>query len=366
MKIIVLPYRDAYFWNEYGTAVRDLQIIALLAKSHDVTVINRPVSVYERLLNKPKKNSTYDLEGVDISFVDSTSFDLLSPLKGRRWTRTCYAKLVKSVMEKMDKEEEPYILLDFTPFAKVEIKAEYVIYWYDLIDNFTKHNRFSKEERSLVHEKYSEVSLNASFITGVSAMAISEIDHMDKYVIPNGVYVESVVSGAQDLLHLNQNYEFDFAFVGFITDKLDLEFVNKLADKYKVAIFGQFFDSGVKSRLNKNIFLGGKFKYSDISTIMDRFSVGLLPYRENLTHDESPLKLYEYFKHGKPCLASLDYEVASKYYLNYNSCDEVQLKDIISRFFEISGSDTVKKEIDSSWFLENRISEFLRDKVNVR
>lgn len=33
MRIIVVPYRDAYFHNSYGPAVRDLQIIEVLSKN---------------------------------------------------------------------------------------------------------------------------------------------------------------------------------------------------------------------------------------------------------------------------------------------------------------------------------------------
>ncbi len=54
MRFIIVGYRDAYFWNEFGTSVRDLQIAEILSRENEVIFINRPVSIYERLLNKRK------------------------------------------------------------------------------------------------------------------------------------------------------------------------------------------------------------------------------------------------------------------------------------------------------------------------
>lgn len=363
MKIVVLPYRDAYFWNEYGTAVRDLQIIELLSRNHDVTVINRPVSIYERLLTKPLKSSKVNRLEKRIQFVDSTSFDLFSPLKKRRWTRTCYSNIVKRLTLEFDQLKEPYIFLDFSPFAKIELDSVYAIYWYDLIDNFTKHNRFTVKEKSLVSLKYQELSIGADVVTGVSESAISEIEHRKKYVLPNGVYVDCEEIQPKSK---SANTEFDFAFVGFITDKLDVAFLNELAQNFKVAIFGQFFDNSIQRKLSSNIYIGGKFSYENIGRIMSRFSVGLLPYKADKTHDESPLKLYEYFKYGKPCLASLDYEVSSVYYFNYNKHDCNELKNAIKKYLAVSGKDIVKNEIENSWVLENRISDFLISRLNVK
>lgn len=55
MKFIIIGYRDAYFWNEYGTSVRDLQIAEILSRKYHVTFINRPVSIYERLKIRRKQ-----------------------------------------------------------------------------------------------------------------------------------------------------------------------------------------------------------------------------------------------------------------------------------------------------------------------
>lgn len=79
MKFIILGYRDAYFWNQYGTSVRDLQIAEIIAREHKVIFINRPVSLYERLLSKKAEFSK--IPHPNITFVDTTSYNLLGPLK---------------------------------------------------------------------------------------------------------------------------------------------------------------------------------------------------------------------------------------------------------------------------------------------
>lgn len=54
-KFIIIPYRDQYFVNKFGWTVRDLMIIHALNASErveSIIVVNRPVSIYERLISK--------------------------------------------------------------------------------------------------------------------------------------------------------------------------------------------------------------------------------------------------------------------------------------------------------------------------
>ncbi len=354
MKIIVIPYRDAYFWNEFGTSVRDLQMIEILSQKFEVIIINRPVSIYERFYNKKKKNSKVQRLKNSIQFIDKTSFDLVGPLFGRKWTRTCYNSILKKELDKLEKSEEKYVVLDFSPFAMWGFKSQKAIYWYDLIDNFTKHNRFSAKEKKLVKSKYEFVSENYDLVTGVSVGAISEINSSSKVVLSNGVYSSN--HDISELNHISElDYVYDFGFVGFITDKLDINFINDLSKKYSIVIYGKFFNEYIKSQLDPKIKVMGQFKYEDLSKIMRTFKIGLLPYLPNKSHDESPLKMYEYFKNSKPCITSINYEIKSEYYFNYKDIPYLELIDKIDEFKKISGSEKVKNEIQEEWIFSNKI-----------
>lgn len=145
MKFIIIGYRDAYFWNEYGTSVRDLQIAEILSRKYHVTFINRPVSIYERLKNKKKAKSEYKAYSNRITFIDHTSYDLIGPLFGRIWTKYCYKKILNRISSLFTDDS---IIIDFTPIAELEFKNnKRITYWYDLIDNFSIHNRFSEKEK---------------------------------------------------------------------------------------------------------------------------------------------------------------------------------------------------------------------------
>ncbi|HBO1179896.1 TPA: glycosyl transferase, partial [Enterobacter kobei] len=116
MRFIIVGYRDAYFWNEFGTSVRDLQIAEVLSRKSEVIFINRPVSIYERLLNKKKVKSVYKHYSKKVTFIDTTSLDFIGPLKGRVWTEKCYCKLFTNVLEKYTNNyEDKVVVIDFTP-----------------------------------------------------------------------------------------------------------------------------------------------------------------------------------------------------------------------------------------------------------
>lgn len=309
---LVLPYRDMYFVEKYGPAVRDTQIIAALAALDNVervTVINRPVSLYERVINKPLPKNLSDGK---IHYIDSTSLDLIGPLSGRKWFSKCYTQ---------KKPPEFYIdgytnvILDFLPIGGIDYKSirhDYV--WYDFIDNFAKHNRFDTKEKALVAKKYASVLALADMITGVSPGSVEGYD--DAVVLPNspGINPKLLVRVEID------NSAADFGFIGFVTDKFDVEILRNLsAEGYKVNIHGEFYDKAVQKSIISipGVRVTGKFQHSDIPQLMKTFKVGLIPYRADRLHDESPLKLYQYLMHGRPVLTSIDYELVGPSIISY-------------------------------------------------
>jgi hypothetical protein len=359
MKFIIIGYRDAYFWNEYGTSVRDLQIAEIISRQHEVVFVNRPVSIYERLLRKNKKSSIYKKYSDRIKFIDCTSYDLIGPLSGRYWTKKCYTRIVNNILDRCDDDTT---VIDFTPLAMLGYKKKAnIIYWYDLIDNFAIHNRFTVKEKKAVQEKYKYVDNHADIITAVSDKALSSFTNINKYVMPNGVYIEK-----ETYNHFEINDDvYHFGFVGFVTDKLDVAFLNELSQKYKIIIWGRFFDESIRNKLSGNIKIAGAFKYSDLSEIMKTFQIGLLPYLTEKSHDESPLKMYEYFKYGRPCLSSMHFEISSKWFINYMAVDKDILYDRIEDLLINSNSSEIKATIKDEWMFERKIDLILQ-KVMLR
>jgi hypothetical protein len=154
------------------------------------------------------------------------------------------------------------------------------------------------------------VNLEADFVTGVSSNALKRFDNPQQRVVYNGLMGKAEAIGLVDDVC-------DYGFIGFITDKFDIELLEKLllGDHSRVVLYGEVLDSSLYKRLSemKNVKLQGRFAGSDVPKIMKTFRVGLLPYRFDKSHDGSPLKLYEYLNYGKPVISSTDYEIQSEF-----------------------------------------------------
>jgi len=308
VNVLIFPYRDQYFLQRYGSVVRDLQIIAALNQVptiKQICIVNRPVSFYERFLGKHQRPSKYQ-ELSKCRFWDTTSRDIVGPLSRRSWTERCYQPYFTEIRKWAGFTRATLnLLLDFTPIARIDYRQfpGYLI-WYDVIDNFTRHNRFSKKQRQLVRQKYSQVKKEAHLVTGVTSEALAAIGAPRTMVIANGLS-HPVASFSE-----NGQPEFDLGFIGFITNKFDLDLVVLLADSgFRIAVFGEFYDAGLKKALagQRNITLMGRYNSDQLPGIMKRFAIGLIPYRKEHSHDGSPIKLYQYLAYGKPVITSHGY-----------------------------------------------------------
>lgn len=352
LNFIVFPYRGTHFQNKYGTAVRDLQIISLL-KSHPaierILVVERPLSVYEVILGRwvSAENHLIDL-----------SLDLVGPLKGRTWTTGCYGNVIEKV-KALTSSWENLVVLDFTPIARIDKAYEGgCFYWYDLIDNFTRHNRYSDLQKELVDQKYAEIAGSADLITGVTSASLERFADDKKIIMPNGVFPHSFHEGRDEA-------KYKYGFFGFVTDKFDIEFVRRVTQidpGAGVVIFGEVLDKDVAKALKaiNGVHLYGKFSRKDTAALAGLFEVGMIPYREDKSHDGSPLKLYEYMWFGKPIVTSMDYEITRDFIINYNAVDSDELLARISVVLsDIDAASRIRGELSEGLFLSWHVNRVL-------
>lgn len=365
INLIVFPYRDLYFFNRYGNIVRDLHILNALKKKEYVkrlVVVNRPVSIYERFLGKKSAKIEECWEGGE--FWDLTSMDFLGPFKGRGWTEYCYNQYIKSIKRKADfPEDEINILLDFTPIAKInyQLFSGFSI-WYDFIDNFRKHNRFSAEERRKVSEKYSYVKQHANLLTGVTEEALSDFPEDLIFPVANGL-----VERSNDCLGADSKYT--YGFIGFLTDKFDADFLEKLLANtpHKAAIYGKVFDSSVKRRLLAipNVDMFGEFKEEEVSQIMSSYKIGLLPYLSSRSHDGSPIKLYSYLDYGKPVITTMKFELNNEFIIDAGSLSLVNTKKRAESLLQEIVNDpkelrkSIRETVDEKHLWDNKVDEII-------
>jgi hypothetical protein len=156
--------------------------------------------------------------------------------------------------------------------------------------------------------------------------------------------------------------KFDFGFIGFVTDKIDIEFIASLSKSYSVAIYGDFYDRKVKAKLAglSNVFLLGGFRYQNLPKICRSFKVGLLPYREDRSHDGSPLKLYEYLRYLRPVISSIDYEITDEKKKKNYQLNELTDKDF-NKLLDLSGSEEIGLLLKEDDFLITPLSQIVED-----
>lgn len=362
VNLLVALYRDSYFYRSYGPAVRDLQFLETLERLDimgRIIVLNRPVSIVEKIAFR--KPIARRITREKITTIDSLSLDLTGPLRGRAWADKVYPAALNSALKTHFDKSRVNVFLDFLPIGHCSpIALDGWHYWYDFIDNFTKHNRYSESEKKLVEKKYKFVAACADTVTAVSEGSLSvnggySAEHVE--VLSNRVFSgkESEIQipgGSGELL--------DFGFVGFVTNKFDVDFIEKLASRYTVGVYGKVFDRSISRRLKgiANVSMFGSFSYDDLPSIFSNFKVGLIPYLQRFSHDESPLKLYEYIKYGKPCLTSTDYEIVNNpYVVNYRKSQCLYID--IERLLAASGDSSVSACIHEDLRLESAIEKVI-------
>jgi hypothetical protein len=246
-RFYVFGYRHEDFWDNYGPVVRDLMICDELSRCEIVDSIfffSRPKNILEVLTGKKKLFSRGpDIE--KIKFINSISFDVFGVLKKRVWNEYIYCSHYNEF--EMD-EGFINVVVDFLPIGYLpQWTQEANLIWYDYIDNFSKHNRYSQAEINSVKNKYKYlIDRNNYLFTGVANGLLAENDQV--YVVPNAVL------NPKEFLNVKKNVErYDFGFMGFITDKFDINLVSRLSQEgYSVAIYGECYNSSVEQQL-KNI-----------------------------------------------------------------------------------------------------------------
>jgi hypothetical protein len=285
-----------------------LALIRALADSprvRSLVVMPRPITIHERLLGKLPFSRADPPEKTKV--FEKTALDLLRPLAGRSWARGAYTAFLRDFHTLAARQETAQrVLLDFTPIAQIDyhLFAGYRV-WYDLIDDFRTHNRFTDRDREMVRHKYQDVRTHADLVTGVTSEALADFTGVNTMVVSNGI------PASQLKVVDTSAAEYDLGFVGFITDKCDVEFIRTIAEDggMSVVIHGHAYDRSVARRLRKipNVTIEGAFDEARLGLTMSTFAVGLIPYLPDRSHHGSPIKLYQYVASGRAVVSRHPY-----------------------------------------------------------
>ncbi len=332
--LAIISYRKEAFERRFGCTVRDLMMIRALASLDRVKRVvwfERPDTIQEAVarLFWPRAN------GSKLRRHKRVDWNMIGQLTMRRkWTPRSF-RLNEDGLSMWTADELPEcrkVLLDFHPTYQPPVGGRKgLLYWYDMIDNFTKHNMYDAIERELTSAKYAFVKDHADVVTGVTRQCIEGFTNAR--VIANRLLREAWGSPA-----LSDYTEYDLGFLGFITDKFDVAFIRRCASLgLKTLICGHVYHKVTAAQLAsiKGVTMHGGFSAADSPALIQKFNVGLIPYLSDRTHDESPIKFFQYILSGKPVLLSRHFndieEDFSQYVEYYPELSDEQLLEFTRR-----------------------------------
>lgn len=189
---------------------------------------------------------------------------------------------------------------------------------YDSIDDF---GAFEGWHDPAVMDAYDRALLRRADLVTASSDGLVERARKERTqaeLLPNGVELRYFPSDAPAQPIEKPAGAKVFGFVGALYDWIDLELIDALATQRPqdlVVLVGPLRASlaGAVERLQRrpNVRFIGPVPHTEVARWVQAFDACLLPFRRNrLTESVNPLKLYEYFALGKPCLATAIPEIA--------------------------------------------------------
>lgn len=366
IELVILPYRTSNFARRYGFTVRDLMMLRAIEGIEDVEKIfwlERPSHIVENLLAPSKEISVSDKTEIR----KKSTINPIPPVRMRRlWPCESMKYHMDFIETWASTGDAKKVILDFHPFFIPEIdrlKNVSAVYWYDMIDNFSKHNVFTEEQRKAVRQKYSYVGQYADIVTGVSADAVKNF--AGGIVFPNKLLKKDYNLDQQ--VDLSEP-EYDFGFTGFVTDKFDIPFIKRLSEMgYRTLIRGRAYNKSVAKELADlpGVHVGDAYHASEQQAIIKSFKVGLVPYRPEKSHDESPIKLVQYLASGRPVLISksfgaIDLEF-SDWVTNYKALSDDAMKPALDAIIQKHKDPRLLESVENGTgiFWDNDIRELL-------
>jgi len=332
LDITLIGYRDWIHAETAGVNVRDLHIATHLAKQPGVgkvLFVNRPVSLAEMVVRcKRWRTKTGDVlysghncqlshmkEYGNLYVLSQFVPDIVTPLVSNRlWWNSIFQR--KSVLKNIKLAKEYLTMTDdvlylFSPLAISSIDTiPHKLFVHDVIDNFAKHNRFSCKERNFVKQAYKRIGCDAGLVTCVSDLASEIFNDMPAktVIIRNGVDRKWREMTPPRPPEFNDVAGKIVGFGGYITDKLDTDFLISLAEmmpEVTFVIIGKAYDQAVLRALRgkSNIKYLGFRRFEFIPSYYYHLDAALILYKKEKNHDEDPLKLYEYLSVGTPVVS---------------------------------------------------------------
>lgn len=327
MNVVMVPFHDVKKWQTEGYRTRDAHVcqhLDSLRSVDKILVINRPVSLAERVLRKG--NWTADgtvvasRHGARISRIFGNTYcldihlsDFLKVARQRKaWWFTAFQyskvhELINWAINTLDMESN--ILLVQNPMAVRAVpEIEHTHFAFDAIDNWLYHPQML--DKDIIRSNYHFVDTNSDLILTVS-QALLELfpTNLNAHCIPNGVDVQYFAAARKTSTKNSEKTEnvIQIGYVGKIQDRVDFDLVEQCLRSYPRARFvfiGPVFSQQKRIKELKaqysNIEFTGDVHYNQLPERLHDIDIAIIPHRvDSFTQSMNPLKLYEYLAAGK-------------------------------------------------------------------
>lgn len=351
------------FWKQNDTGLygrRSDMIVKYLASRNDVRrviVVDTPISEHDLLLRRDRANGlTHD--------------------------RLIYVRTYEKALGKHDTEKVKYRVFIHPPgvyrnsegdstkpalsegyfaylndiFAQEGVYPQDAIFWMypknylaksivehfqpakvvtDVVDDHRSWPGVSELEKARLTENYREslAFADMAFVNCAPMLESMSEFHKEIRLVPNGCEMNPTVVQPRN----NPAFEVLSAwegkvigFVGNLEQKIDIELIGKVAQKYKdclVVLVGSTHANPavLKLREHVNVLMPGIVPYEEVGAWMSRFNVGIIPHLDmEMTRNMNPLKLYVYLSWRIPVVSTEIFNVdnSTKFVFGATSHDE--------------------------------------------
>lgn len=195
---------------------------------------------------------------------------------------------------------------------------------YQIVDDYLSYPGVTPRARERLEREERVIADHADLIvvTAETLLAVKRGLHPNVILIPNGVDEGTLEEGRREggdvPRELVEARRPVFGYVGGITEKLDLELLEKIARSFENSSTGTLVlvgpvnvsSAGALKRIERlraspAVLFTGKKEAREVPAFLRGFDVGLIPYAPGeQSRSIDPLKLYEYLAFGLPVVAA--------------------------------------------------------------
>jgi Glycosyl transferases group 1 len=307
-------------WGEYGRAYE--MIARSLARIPDV---NRVIVVFPpKIVNNRFGTNNYLFPFFHRKVSDKLGIltpnlkifpKSIVPLRIGEWLNKDFRDLsMRSFLRASGFSRNNTILWIYPPHGYIDHLIRIIPHRFlitQIVDNNIHIENQSAERRDLVTRQYHDLSRMSDLVFTSSRQNQDYFSSIN----PECCFFENAldeifIGNAEDLPHRINNKRPRLGYVGWITDRTDLELLTFIANSrpgYDLVIAGPKHANLSLEALKSlpNVIIKGAIRYKEVPQFLKTIDVCLIPHKDTLySRSMSPLKLFQYLGSGRPIVST--------------------------------------------------------------